>query len=147
MNRSKFKSSLVWVLQKILINTILWRGKLKFPFKSNGFTLIEILIAIVILSVSLLALAALMATTTQNTSSGGHITEAATFAQDQLEQLRVTQWANIVSGNNTITGSTGIVYTRNWNVVVNGNVRTITITIGWNDRINHTITLVSAIAQ
>jgi Tfp pilus assembly protein PilV len=107
--------------------------------------LVEILIAIIILSVSLLALAALMATTTQNTSSGGHITEAATFAQDQLEQLRVTQWANIVDGNNTITGSTGIVYTRNWNVAVNGNIRTVTITVTWNDRINHTISLISAI--
>ncbi len=125
---------------------------MKFPFKSNGFTLIEILIAIVILSVSLLALAALMATTTQNTSSGGHITEAATFAQDQLEQLRVTQWANIVSGTDPTPpgpprGSTGIFYTRTWNVVTTGNVKTVTITIAWNDRINHTITLVSAIAQ
>ena len=90
-----------------------------------------------------------MATTTQNTSFGGHITEAATFAQDQLEQLRVTQWANIVTGTDTTppVGSTGIVYTRNWNVVVNGNVRTVTITISWNDRINHTINLISAIAQ
>ncbi len=122
---------------------------MKYSLKSDGFTLIEILIAIVILSVSLLALAALMATTTQNTSFGGHITEAVTFAQDQLEQLRVTQWANIVTGTDTTppVGSTGIVYTRNWNVVVNGNVRTVTITISWTDRINHTINLISAIAQ
>ena len=119
---------------------------MKFYLKSNGFTLLEVLIAIVILSISLLALAALMGTTTQNTSFGGHITEAATFAQDQLEQLRVTQWANIVSGNNTITGATGIIYSRNWNVVVNGNIRTITITVTWNDRVNHSISLVSAIS-
>ena len=38
--------------------------------RSNGFTLIEVLIALVILSVSLLALAGLMATTTRNNSSG-----------------------------------------------------------------------------
>ena len=122
---------------------------MKYSLKSDGFTLIEILIAIIILSVSLLALAALMATTTQNTSFGGHITEAVTFAQDQLEQLRVTQWANIVTGTDTTppVGSTGIVYNRTWNVVVNGNVRTVTITISWNDRINHTINLISAIAQ
>ena len=121
---------------------------MRISLKSNGFTLIEVLIAIVILSVSLLALAALMATTTQNTSFGGHITEAITLAQDRLEELRVTQWANIVTGTDTRTvGISGIVYTRNWNVVVNGNVRTITITISWNDRINHTINLISAIAQ
>ncbi len=120
---------------------------MKYSLESKGFTLIEILIAIVILSVSLLALAALMATTTQNTSFGGHITEAATFAQDQLERLRVTQWAGIVSGNDTAVGATGIAYDRTWNVVVNGNVRTVTITITWNDRVNHSISLTSAIAQ
>ncbi len=124
---------------------------MNYSLKSGGFTLIEILVAIVILSVSLLAMAALMATTTQNTSFGGHITEAATYAQDKLEELRVTPWANIVTGTDTPpmvpVGSTGIVYSRNWNVVVNGNIRTVTITISWNDRINHTINLISAIAQ
>ncbi len=125
---------------------------MKISLKSDGFTLIEVLIAIVILSISLLALAALMATTTQNTSFGGHITEAATFAQDKLEELRVTPWANIVTGTDPTPpgpplGATGIAYNRNWNVVVNGNLRTITITVSWNDRINHSISLISAIAQ
>ena len=70
---------------------------MKLFMKSNGFTLIEILISIVILSISLLALAGLMATTTRNTSFGGHITEAATFAQDKLEQLRVTSGESIAN--------------------------------------------------
>jgi len=120
---------------------------LKYSLKSDGFTLIEILIAIIILSISLLALAGLMATTTQNTSFGGHITEAATFAQDRMEELRVTQWATIVSGTDTRTGSTGIIYTRNCNVVQNGNLRTITITISWNDRVFHSFNLISAVSQ
>lgn len=115
--------------------------------KSAGFSLIEVLIAIIILSISLLALAGLMATTVRNTSFGGHITEAATFAQDQLEQLRVTPWANIVTGNDTRTGSTGIVYTRNWNVVESENLKTVTITINWNDRVFHSFNLISAISQ
>jgi type IV pilus assembly protein PilV len=121
---------------------------LKLFIKSGGFTLIEILIAMVILSISLLALAGLMATTTQNTSLGGHITEAATFAQDRLEQFRVTQWVNIVTGTDTTPpGSTGIVYTRSWNVVDNGNIKTITITISWTDRVFHSFNLISAISQ
>ncbi len=120
---------------------------MKISLKSDGFTLIEVLIAIVILSISLLALAALMATTTQNTSFGGHITEATTLAQDRLEELRVTQWANIVTGTDTRTmGISGIVYTRNWNVVPSGNLRTITITISWTDRVFHSFNLISAIS-
>ena len=120
---------------------------MRLSLKSKGFTLIEILIAIIILSISLLALAGLMATTTQNTSFGGHITEAITLAQDRLEELRVTQWANIVTGTDTRTmGISGIVYTRTWNVVPSGNLRTITITISWTDRVFHSFNLISAIS-
>jgi type IV pilus assembly protein PilV len=117
--------------------------------RSAGFTLLEILIAIVILSIALLALAALMATTTQNNSFGGHITEAATFAQDQLEQLLATPWDGIADGGNTISGSTGIGYTRNWVVATNddGNLRTITITINWTDQVPRSISLTSVIHQ
>jgi prepilin-type N-terminal cleavage/methylation domain-containing protein len=41
--------------------------------KSNGFTLIEILVALFILGFALLALAGLMVTTTKNNSFGGHM--------------------------------------------------------------------------
>lgn len=117
--------------------------------KSKGFTMIEILVALVILSVSLLALAGLMAMTTKNTSYGGHMTEAATFAQDKLEELRVTPWANVANGNDARIGSTGINYTRTWAVVTSGagNLRTVTITVNWTDQTSHSIRFVSAIAQ
>lgn len=127
---------------------------MKLSKKSKGFSLIEILIALVILAISLLAMAGLMATTSRNTSFGGHITEAATFAQDRLERFRAVRpqappLGDIPEGpgQDTTTGSTGIIYTRNWNVVTGGNVRTITITISWNDRINHSFSLISAISQ
>lgn len=110
---------------------------MKIISKSTGFTLIEILIAIVILSVSLLALAALMATTTRNNSFGGHTAEAATFAQDRLERLRVTPWEWMQSDDvlypNTITSPLGITYSRALNVVQNGDMKTATITVSWTD--------------
>ena len=115
--------------------------------KSKGFTLIEILVALIILAISLLALAGLMVTTTTNNSYGGHLTEATTFAQDRLEELRATAWNNIVSGADTRTGANGIVYTRTWTVATNvgGNLRTIAITINWNDKGPHSISVLSAI--
>jgi len=117
---------------------------------TRGFSLIEILIAIVILSVSLLALAALMVTTTQNNSFGAHMSEATTFAQDMLEWLRVNPWANVVSGADRKTGSTGINYDRSWVVSPNpispnDTLRTVTITVKWNDKIDHSISVLSAI--
>ena len=124
---------------------------MKLFLKSDGFSLIEVLIAIIILSISLLALASLMATTTRNTSFGGHLTEAATFAQDQLERLRTFSWGdpNLSNGahNNTITGSSGIPYDRNWTVVTNGNIKTVTITLNWTDQIAHSFSIISAISN
>jgi prepilin-type N-terminal cleavage/methylation domain-containing protein len=122
---------------------------LKYLTKSDGFTLIEILVALIILSVSLLALAGLMVTTTKNNSFGGHMTEAATFAQDKLEELRAIRWENISEGGSTDQkgGSTGINYTRNWNVATSGVLKTITISINWQDRTNHSIRLISVLSQ
>ena len=122
---------------------------MKYLTKSDGFTLIEILVALIILSVSLLALAGLMVTTTKNNSFGGHMTEAATFAQDKLEELRAIRWENISEGGSTDQkgGSTGINYTRNWNVATSGVLKTITISINWQDRANHSIRLTSVLSQ
>ena len=117
--------------------------------KCRGFTLIEVLVAMIILSISLLALAGLMVTTTKNNAYGSHITEAATFAQDKLEELRSMRWGDILEGSHTDhkNGSTGIDYTRNWNVTTNNSLKTITITINWNDRTSHSISLVSVLSQ
>lgn len=116
---------------------------------SKGFTLIEVLITLVIMAVSLLALAGLMATTTKSNAAGGHITEASTLAQDRLEELRAVQWDNIPVGtaSEQRSGSTGMNYVRNLNVQQNGSLKTVTITISWADRTNHSIRLLSVIAQ
>jgi type IV pilus assembly protein PilV len=119
--------------------------------KSQGFSLIEVLVALIILSISLLALAGLMVTTTKNNSFGNHMTEAATLAQDKLEQLRAVRWEAIPEGASTDPapqiGSTGISYVRNWTVVANGVLKTITIAVSWQDKSNHSITLTSILSQ
>ena len=94
-------------------------------------------------------MAGLMVTTTRNTSFGGHMTEAATFVQDRLEQFRAMRWEDIplVPGSDLRTGSTGINYTRNWNVVQSGSLKTITVTINWTDQTNHMLTLLSVVSQ
>ena len=115
---------------------------------SKGFTLMEILISLVILSMALLALAGLMVRTTRNNSFGGHMTEAATFAQDKLEELKAVSWVAIVPGSDLKTGNpTGIDYARTWDVAINGNLKTVTMTINWNDQTSHSINFLSVISQ
>jgi type II secretion system protein I len=120
---------------------------MKNRVKYNGFTLIETLIVLVILAIALLALAGLMVTTTKNNSVGGHMTEAAILAQDKLEELRATRFDNILTGNDQKTGSHGIQYARNWNVATSadGNLKTITLDVGWSDEYNHSIRIISAL--
>jgi Tfp pilus assembly protein PilV len=109
----------------------------------------EILVSLVILSVALLALAGLMVTATKGSAAGCHITEATTFAQDKLEELRVASWGSIVPGEDVRQGSTGIDYSRNWNVVTNppSNQRWVAITVRWTDRTDHSVSLLSVISQ
>ena len=77
----------------LFANPIFIGGVILMPFiRSKGFPLIEVLMVLVILSVSLLVLAGLMAMTTRSNSAGEHMTEAVTFAQDKLEELRATHY-------------------------------------------------------
>ncbi len=131
--------------------------------------MIEVLIALVILSVAFLGLAGLMVQTTKNTSFGGLMTEAATFAQDKLEELRAGSWIALTPGSdlihviddgsggrkveikgwvppNNLTSSKD--FDRRWTVLPNGNLnRNITITVNWNDKTMRSISLTSVIAN
>jgi type IV pilus assembly protein PilV len=122
---------------------------INFLRKSAGFTLLEILIALIIFSIGILALTSLTVTATRTGSYGGRMTEAVTFAQDKLEELKASSWGNIVSGGDQKTGPTGVNYTRNWKVLEKEtrNLKTVSITIDWKDRADHSISLFTVISQ
>jgi len=129
------------------------RIKVKKSLKSKGFTLIEVLVALVILAISLLALAGLMNTTTKNNAFGGRLTEAATFAQDKLEELRAHHWDSIplnITSMDSPESRNGVQYTRTWVArlnAINANLKEIEITINWNDMTNHSLRFFSVVSQ
>jgi prepilin-type N-terminal cleavage/methylation domain-containing protein len=126
----------------------------KNSLKSKGFSLIEVLVALVILAISLLALAGLMTTTTKNNAFGGNLTEAATMAQDKMEELRVTGWDIIINGSDT-NPIRGLNYNRAWTVVIgpnsplppNDNEKRVTVTVNWNDGIARSISFLTVITR
>jgi len=127
---------------------------MNYSNKSYGFTMIEVLIALVILSVALLGLAGLMVQTTKNTSFGGLMTEAATFAQDKLEELRATPWETVDAFSSAVPEQIGSNknYKRSWAVegpapLPTDTVRTIAVTVTWNDRTQRSITLRSVLSH
>jgi Tfp pilus assembly protein PilV len=108
------------------------------------------------LSIALLALAGLMVTTTRNNAAGGHLTEAATFAQDTLERLRVSPLSSIPTGvmiQNSCVGSTGVLYTGSWRASVANSSSTldrISITVNWVDPAKlqpHSINMITTVSQ
>lgn len=115
--------------------------------KSSGFSLIEVLISLVILAISLLALAGLMTTTTKNNAFGGRLTEAATLAQDKLEELRAMSWGSVSNSSDSVTSSTGITYARRWEINDTGALKEIEITISWNDPTRRSLSFRSVLSN
>jgi len=64
--------------------------------EKRAFPLIELLIALYLLAISLLALGGLIVTATRNNSFGGYATQAATFTQDVMEKFRSASWATLL---------------------------------------------------
>ena len=62
--------------------------------KDQGFTLIEVLIAITIFAVGLLAIAAMQASAIRVNSTAGQITTRMTWAQDKLEELMALPYSD-----------------------------------------------------
>ncbi len=106
------------------------------PIRSNiernhGFTLIEILIAIVILTIGLLALVSVTVMVIKGNSLNRGITTATTLAKDQLETLKNTNYNSVASSSGwlTVTGFSG--YERSWQVTTSGNQKKIDMEVRW----------------
>jgi len=73
----------------------------------KGFSLIELMIAIVILSVGLLGLAGLQATAINGNHHGNTIGQATALAQNTIEQIRNTSYDEIIPANFPISEPVG----------------------------------------
>jgi Tfp pilus assembly protein PilV len=116
------------------------------------------MIAMVILSVALLGLAGLQVVSVQGNSRASQITEATTFAQNQLEQLMTTSFATLADGVSNVTGTTGTAYNVQWNITPDDLTAAtradVTVTVSWIDERNawtvdntHRVSIYSVISQ
>lgn len=116
--------------------------------ENEGFTLVEVLIAIVVLSVALLALAGLQIVSIRSNSFGNHMTEAVTLAKDVMEEMKDTQWEQIQGSIDDPQGDSGIVYHRVCSVTTSDEIKTVTVRVTWTwNEDNHQVALVTKIAN
>jgi type IV pilus assembly protein PilV len=113
----------------------------------EGFTLLEIIVAVCILAVGLLAVASMQTTAIRNNYNASNITEGTTVAQDRLERF-LAQPYNMADEGALPAETTGI-YNVNGAVgrldAVDPNQgQIITVTVTWQDKgVNKTSQLVS----
>lgn len=120
-----------------------------------GFTLLEALIALLVMSFGMMALAGMQLSLSRSGDVAKQRTEAVRLAQQQMETLRsyasVAAWAALVGGMDTATTNT--LYTRTWAIggAATDTMRPVTVTVTWADRTsavaNQTISLASVISN
>jgi type IV pilus assembly protein PilV len=106
----------------------------------RGFTLLEVLIAITIFSIGLLAVATMQISAVNGNRLGNEVTQATYLAQMQIDALRSSDIATLIAGgpyndpNNPIdeTEANGGIFNRSW-VITNrtANSRLVTVTVAW----------------
>jgi type IV pilus assembly protein PilV len=101
----------------------------------GGFTIVEVLIAVVMLSVGVLALASSSGAITRMMNFGRMKTDATAIAQSVLDSLRYRAAATtpkctaVVSGSQSSSPKRG--YSTSWNVQTSGSSRNITVTVAY----------------
>jgi prepilin-type N-terminal cleavage/methylation domain-containing protein len=123
---------------------ILMPSTSRSAISQNGFTLIEVFIAIFLLTVSLLGTAALTTGVIRGNKASRNMTTATALAESCLEENRRVGYSSAgavpaggsnscVSGTATVT-SDGVAFTRTLTIDTSvANIKTLTVAISWSE--------------
>ncbi len=128
---------------------------MRHPFRPStrhdeGFSLLEVLIALSILAVGLLAMAALQIQALKFGRSGRHTTEASLVARNEMEAIQRADWADPqatptggwtlpTTENHEVEGPGGTQIEQSYQLrrrivdVVAGEVRSVDVQVQWNE--------------
>jgi len=113
----------------------------------QGFTLLEVLIALVILAIGVLATAKMEITSVRGNFFSRYLMQGSIVAQDRLEYLDNSPYSSLTAGiyNDASATISGIVFNRQYTVVDSGaGYKIINYAVTWNDGSNRNI-LISTI--
>jgi len=102
---------------------------------TKAFTLLEVMITLLILSVGMLGLATLQIMAIRGNSFGQQMTIASTLAQNKLEELREDDFDSIGTGNDVCVDQVNrCTYSRQWLVqddTPQANMKTVEVRVTW----------------
>jgi Tfp pilus assembly protein PilV len=103
----------------------------------RGFTMVEVMIAIVLTAIAVIGIMALFMTETRASSYSRHSTEATALAADKLEKLRTM--SSPTAGTQSQTGLdpqgvAGGIFNRTWTVTVpNASYTDVAVSVSWDE--------------
>jgi type IV pilus assembly protein PilV len=103
---------------------------------TDGFTLIEVMVALVVLLIGVLGVAGMLVTTIQSNRGATNRTRADQLLHEKVEEFQSMPYSSILSGSSQDTVA-GVVFTRQWTVNPNdpiASVATIDLTASWSER-------------
>lgn len=115
-----------------------------------GFTLVENMLTLAIMSVGLLALAGLQITALRGNDLSRRMTTAVSIAEQNIEQLKNTPYTNIQTEAASEVTASNLHFTRQV-TVTNGplpNTKSVSVLVSWQDQSKtHTLPIVTIIGQ
>ena len=101
----------------------------------QGFTVVEVLIALLVLLIGMAGMLSLQLTAMKATGFSRHATEASILAEDRMEYLRTAPIASLADSSDQVDAR-GVpddtaLYTRTWTITPGTDTTTITVSVSW----------------
>jgi type IV pilus assembly protein PilV len=100
----------------------------------EGFTLVEIMITLVIMSIGLMALSGLQVHAIQGNAFSKRLTTAVSIGEEKLEQIKNAAYADVKSESSTQIKRSNMNFTRQVTVTTNTNpvnTKTVKVAVTW----------------
>ena len=133
----------------MVVTPMLTLAETVFKDNQKGFSIVELMIALAILALSMLAAASMQYGSIRNNTSGNMVTQANMLAKAKMEELKNTANLDDLYGDEekgiNAEGQPGGIYDRRWDVQNLGTTgRRITVTVQWTKGSRtHTISISS----
>jgi prepilin-type N-terminal cleavage/methylation domain-containing protein len=119
----------------------------------DGFTLVEVMIALAMLTIALLGLVSVTVAVIQGTDFSKRMTTATTLAKDKMEEIGRLSYNNVVSATDyrkldSSPGTTGDYFTRVVTVTTSTGMKTVKVAVNFNwGGKSHTVELNTIISK
>jgi prepilin-type N-terminal cleavage/methylation domain-containing protein len=119
---------------------------------ADGFTLIEVMIALVVMSIGLTALAAVQISAIRGNDFSKRMTTAISIAEAKMEQIKSNSYANIISESSIQITQSSMNFTRQVTVTNNiaplTNTKMVNVTVSWSEGSkSHSVPITTIVSQ